>query len=189
MERWAVKAPEAAERGDATGCGHRRAISGEVVWRRVCGCYSDSRVRGLTEECRGKPLDTRGGGRAGQLWYLRNNKHPRTRKPLPPPVDERGQALGGEHVYSKLVRREVNVAHSASSSCSPPDVGVIATDVNGTVRTQVAARIEPKGKSAAQKFQDMLVRVRAREHEAKKASRPTLRRLRGKQLPGPEWVL
>ena len=105
VEEWARRAVRAAEDERIIGAGHRRALSGEVVWCQVCGCYSDSRVRGLTDYCRGKPCDKSGGGRAGQLLYLRNNIHPRTRKALPPPVDEHGLDLGGMHVYRELERR------------------------------------------------------------------------------------
>ena len=103
--KWALMAVRAAENEQVVGAGHRRALSGEVVWCRACGCYSDSRVRGLTEHCRGKPEGKSGGGRAGQLLYLRNNIHPRTRKPLPAPVDEHGRDLGGKHGYTELDRR------------------------------------------------------------------------------------
>lgn len=45
--------------------GHRRMISGELLWCRTCGCYADARANGLAAACKGKPLDTSGGvGRA-----------------------------------------------------------------------------------------------------------------------------
>ena len=173
VEKWAVEAMQAAENGQIVGGGHRRALSGEVVWCQVCGCYSDSRVRGLTDYCKGKPTDSSGGGRAGQLRYLRNNVHPRTRKPLPAPVNERGLDLGGQHVYPELARRSTCEV-SASSGRTQQDLGAM-----------VAPRAQHVGKTAAQKLRERLERVRAKER-ANKAS-CTMRRLRGKQLPGAEW--
>ena len=49
----------------------------------------------------------------------------------------------------------------------------------------VAPRTQHAGKTAAEKHRERLERVRAKER-ANKAS-CTMRRLRGKQLPGAEW--
>ena len=169
-------AVKAAEREQIVGAGHRRALSGEVVWCRVCGCYSDSRVRGLTDYCKGKPSDKSGGGRAGQLLYLRNNIHPRTRKALPAPVDEHGLKLDGKHGYAELDRRGNHSNSDASSQrCNDGVLEAIARNSEAVVTQHV-------GKSAAEKHRERLQRVRAKEMANMNAGVP--RRLRGKQRPG-----
>ena len=169
LEAWAARAKQEAEECSIVGGGHRRVQSGEVAWCQVCGCYADSRVRGLTEYCKGKPTSTCGGGRAGQLLYLRNNIHPRTRKPLPPPVDEQGRELGGLHCYPELARRSPKVEQGAAAvTYAPPEVPA-----------SMHAPARHEGKSAAQKHLERLERVRAIE----RANKPARRRLRGKQKP------
>ena len=74
--KWDEKAIEVAERGEAMGTGHRRMISGDVIWCRTCGCYGDAWAKGLAEPCRGKPGDTNRGGRTGQLRCLRTWEAP-----------------------------------------------------------------------------------------------------------------
>ena len=146
------------------------------MWCRACGCYSDSRVRGLTEYCKGKPSDKKGGGRLGQLLYLRNNIHPRTRKALPPPVDECGRELAGKHGYAVLDRRGNNGNSDASSQrCNDGVPEAIARNIEAVVTQHV-------GKSAAEKHRERLQRVRAKEMANMNAGVP--RRLRGKQRPG-----
>ena len=179
VEEWARRAVQAAEDEQIIGAGHRRALSGEVVWCQVCGCYSDSRVRGLTDYCKGKPTDKSGGGRAGQLLYLRNNIHPRTRKALPAPVDEHGSDLGGQHVYSQLARRNAGVS-DASTSSSQREVGNEAAELeagNGNNRSSS----QYVGKTATEKHRERLERIRAKEVANKASDVP--RRLRGKQRP------
>ena len=169
LEAWAARAKQEAEECSIVGGGHRRVQSGEVAWCQVCGCYADSRVRRLTEYCKGKPTSTCGGGRAGQLLYLRNNIHPRTRKPLPPPVDEQGRELGGLHCYPELARRSPKVEQGAAAvTYAPPEVPA-----------SMHAPARHEGKSAAQKHLERLERVRARE----RANKPARRRLHGKQKP------
>ena len=178
-EEWARRAVKAAEDEQLIGAGHRRAISGVVIWCQVCGCYSDSRVRGLTDYCKGKPNDRSGGGRAGQLLYLRNNIHPRTRKPLPPPTDEDGTDLGGRHRY-----RELELKRDRRSNRSVDEGGGMGRQTTepggGSDLGSAGNRIV--GKTAAGKHRERLDRVRAKE-VANKASVIT-RRLRGKQRPG-----
>ena len=143
---------------------------------RVCGCYSDSRVRGLTDYCKGKPSDKSGGGQAGQLLYLRNNIHPRTRKPLPAPVDEHALKLDGKHEYAELDRRSNRGRADVSSHrCN----NVVP---EASVRTIGAEVIQHVGKSAAEKHRERLERVRAKEKACNTGY--VARRLRGKQRPG-----
>ena len=195
VEKWADKAIEAANREEVTGAGHHRMLSGEVIWCRTCGCYADARARGLTEVCKGKPSTAEGGGLGGQLSYLRANRHPRTREWLPPPIDEGGFNAGANWSYSNLpayrtqhsvrtasVKQVVDAARSVALNGS----GGLAGTASGQ---QAMGSME--GKSAAQKMQDRLERIRAKEKAAKLAARaalPALRRIRGKQRPGLEWM-
>lgn len=176
VEQWALMAVKAAESEQIVGAGHLRAMSGDVVWCRVCGCYSDSRVRGLTDYCKGKPSDKSGGGRAGQLLYLRNNIHPRIRKALPAPVDEHGLELDGKHRYAELERRGNRGKGDVSSHwCSEGMPEASARTIDDEVTQHV-------GKSAAEKHRERLERVQAKETASK--SDDVARRLRGKQRPG-----
>ena len=62
--------------------------------------------------------------------------------------------------------------------------------MSGTVTGQQATG-SMEGKSAAQKRQDRLERIRAKEKAAKltaRAALPALRRIRGKQRPGLGWL-
>ena len=133
--------------------------------------------------CKGKPPTGNSGGRAAQLRYLRANKHPRTRKQLPPPVDDHGKAVGGKHIYSNLVHYRQERT----------DIGNVERGqaVSGANMVVQAASSSTGGKSVAQKFQEMRERIRVREKEAKaaaKAALSPLERPRGKQRPGTEWL-
>ena len=69
-------------------------ISGEVIWRGVCGAYADLKVSGLTTECTGKHTGPwSGGGKRGQLNALRKNRHPRNGSQLQPPIPESTMTL------------------------------------------------------------------------------------------------
>ena len=179
VEEWAKRAVKAADEEQVIGAGHRRAVSGEVVWCQVCGCYADSRARGLTDYCKGKPCDKSGGGRAGQLLYLRNNIHPRTRKALPPPIDEHGLDLGGKHHY-----RELELRRKKRTDCDTAQVeslGQQMAEVGGGNGTRTVGS-QYVGKTAADKHRERLERIRAKEVASKTIS--VSRRLRGKQRPG-----
>ena len=145
------------------------------MWCLRCGCYGGVRARGLAGVCLGKPTDKSGGGRAGQLNYLRAGKHPRTRKAMPPSIDENGSIF-------KLVEFPTKAESRDQPNAVQPVVPVVGdrgSSTSGAV-----------GKSSAQKHRDRLERVREKEREAKRVARldlpPTLR-LRGKQRPGKQW--
>ena len=157
-EKWALKSVEAASNGGRAGAGHRRMLSGNVLWCRRCGCYGDAWAKGLAEACKGKPLDTSGGGRAGQLNCLRAGRHPRTRKMLPLAVDEDGKFL---------------------DPCREPT----AVDALGAERPTLKP-YHSDGKSSSAKMGERLERVRTME----RSKRITRRRMRGKQQPGSEWL-
>ena len=162
-EKWALKAVEAANDGEKAGGGHRRLLSGHVLWCRKCGCYGDSHARGLADVCKGKPIVTTGGGRAGQLKYLMAGRHPRTRKMLPPAIDEDGNFLNLSRDLGRCRPEDSDWQQSAVVSARP---------------------YHADGKSSSEKRKERLERIRALERSRK----VTLRRLRGKQVPGCEWL-
>ena len=90
--------------------GHSLVWSGEVVWCRICARYARMRahIRGIGGICRGAPV-RKGpddyGGMWGQLQKLRMGKHPKTGKPLPAPVDCKGEEVTGHRRYARLDRR------------------------------------------------------------------------------------
>ena len=139
------------------GVGHRRMLSGDVLWCRKCGCYADSRVMGLAGPCKGKPIDTTGGGRAGQLKYLLAGSRPRTKTMLPPAIDE-------DYKFPDPYR------------------GPAAVDSNGADLPTLKP-YHSDGKSSSDKMKERVERIRALERSRK----ATCKRLRGKQVPGNEW--
>ena len=90
--------------------GHSLVWSGEVVWCRICASYAEMRahVRGIGGCCRGAPV-RKGpgdyGGMWGQLQKLRMDKHPKTGKPMPAPVDQNVAAVDEQRRYARLDRR------------------------------------------------------------------------------------
>ena len=135
----------AAEKDRATGRGHHRIISGDVLWCRVCGCYADAMARGLATACKGKPPTANSGGRLAQLKLLRAGRHPLTRERLPPAIDELGQCL----LYDRGVAIEDNLLVARRSGRR---VGLVESATTGP---QV-------GRAAEDKRQLMLVRLRGR---------------------------
>ena len=158
-EKWALKSVEVAASGETTGGGHHRMLAGDVIWCLKCGCYGDTRARGLTDACRGKPRDASGGGRAGQLSYLLAGKKPKTRTALPASVDENGWALS-------------------------PGMGESFGDHALMLTPRTGSRpYHADGNTSSQKMLERLECVRAKEKER----RGLRRRLCGKQNPGTEW--
>ncbi len=87
--RWAERAVADAEHGLADGGGHRRMMSGEVIWCARCGSYASELARGLARPCLGPPPP--GGNSGGRLWQLRRlrkGRHPVTGAPLPHAIPE-----------------------------------------------------------------------------------------------------
>ena len=62
-----------------TGDNHNRVYSGDVVWCSICGCYADSKAKGMADLCNGKPdKHDDGGGMWGQRNKLYRRCHPKT---------------------------------------------------------------------------------------------------------------
>ena len=178
--KWADRAIEAAERGEVAGTAHRRMISGDVIWCRTCGCYADTRAKGLADACKGKPVDTSGGGRAGQLNYLRTGRHPKTRELMMPAIDEDGWC----YAYQRgVVVDRARLGGRASAKGAHPGTRPDATSSTYT-----------GGTSAAEKMRSRLERIRAKQATARAEAKSSsvldrsLRRLRGKQRPGSGWA-
>ena len=156
---------------------HKRMISGEVIWCRACGCYGDTCVKGLAGACLGKPNGTSGGGRYGQLNCLRTGRHPKTRQPLLPAIDEegrcfachRGVELDLDRLVGKVGARIVSTLPDASSSAYAG--GTAASD---KMRLGLE-RVRANQKAAAIEAESCDSIVRA------------MRRLRCKQRPDAEW--
>ena len=87
--QWARLDARHAGLGLAHGPGHDFRLSGTLLWCNTCGAYADSRSKGISKPCAGKP-EASNGGRAQQLAALRARRHPKsTRKQhiqLPPPI-------------------------------------------------------------------------------------------------------
>ena len=144
-DKWARKAVAAAEKDRATGRGHHRIISGDVLWCRVCGCYADEMARGLATACKGKPPTSNSGGRLAQLKLLRAGRHPRTHAPLPPAIDELGKCM----LYDRGVAGVVDLS--------------AARRLGRRVEPVESATAEPQvGRTAEDKRKLMLIRLRGR---------------------------
>jgi len=76
----AVARGSAPPEGRAYGSGHVLLRTGTLVWCKVCGCYSEMRLRGLLVECKG--LAGRG-RRKTHLSRLLAGRHPSTKALLP----------------------------------------------------------------------------------------------------------
>jgi hypothetical protein len=77
--RWAERAADDADRGIADGGGHRRRLTGSVLWCDDCGAYADRFAIGLASACRSTET-RRPPNRIGE-WVrgrLRRRLHPRT---------------------------------------------------------------------------------------------------------------
>ena len=169
--------------GSSSSGGHTLVISGDVVWCKVCASYADSRahVRGIGGECRGPPT-RKGphdyGGMWGQMQKLKAGKHPKTGEALPPPIDcGASEQTTSLKRYVRLdQRRDANQASIVTIDVEAPlsSVGCFTPYV-----PEPPSVPRPSlGRSAKEKFAEMLLRVRNRErHDVKKF------RLRGKQKP------
>ena len=133
-------------------------------------------ARGLALACKGKPAMHNSGGRVAQLKLLRAGRHPVTREPLPPAIDELGKCL--------LYDRAVAVA----------DEQLKARKGNGEAATTTIDYPSAShssyvgGSSASEKMRQRLERIRAKEKLAKESSQHMAysikrTRLRGKQTP------
>ena len=141
--RWVKKSMLLPRAGQAQGLGHVRVLSGSVVWCCACGAYAEASAKQLLKPCPGKNQGRRSeGGLQGQLRALRSGRHPRTLKPLPPPVSE----------------ASVGTEHWLSLSTSKPLPGASA-HVGFSQGLRAPTRLSPK-------VQAMLARVRAREAAA-----------------------
>ena len=117
--RWAKKAEALAQHGVIDGGGHRRMLSGQVMWCARCGAYATDTARGLAAPCPGKIQRWAGGGRGQQLRALMDNRHPRTGAALEAPCPEpRWKLEEGTDVLSTRTARRV--AHATPSGHAVP---------------------------------------------------------------------
>ena len=80
--KWA-KAAAAHPCATLNACGHKRVMSGPIMWCTICGHHAQKKLRNLAAPCPGKP-----GGAGTKFRLLRKNRHPYTKVPLPPPIPE-----------------------------------------------------------------------------------------------------
>jgi hypothetical protein len=109
---WAARAVEDAARGRSDGGGHRRMLSGDVLWCRVCGAFSATRAVGLAKACTGRP------GGSGRLARLLRGCHPVTGVDIGVPLAEDGDLSGFERAIVRPVRIVRSVAQAAETSPS-----------------------------------------------------------------------
>ena len=119
-------------------------------------------------------------GRIVQLRCLRTGRHPRTKEPLSPAIDEDGQCYAYDRgAPIERSRLEGRKAAKTVGNCKYPDA---------------TSSIYTSGSSAAEKMRLRLERVRAMQKVAETEARAqgitaqALRRLRGKQRPGSAWA-
>ena len=136
--RWAAKARMLAEHDHVDGGGHRRMLSGDLIWCVACGSYANDVAKGLSQPCPSKQHGVwTGGGRLGQLHKLRKNVHPPTGERLDSPLPE--------YCWDRC---------SPSGTSSAGKVPVPATASPAHAGMQAA--------NAAQRREALLARVRAR---------------------------
>ena len=156
-----------------------------MAWCTECGSYADAKAKGLSRPCKGAPDNRLHGGMAGQLRKLYRGQHPRTGERMPAAVDVNGcewapgpTAAHSERRYSNLpyyrnLQRDADAAaalesiawgslQAAMAAALPvPDVPQVASQL-----THVEAD-EPPPRTARQKMLERLLRVRAKEAQAR----------------------
>ena len=147
------------------GPDHELVLSGDVMWCFTCGCYADAKSKGLSYQCRGNPKWSGNyGGAWGQIRKLRAGIHPRGGRLLEDPIGLDGRSIGeitkASGTYSNLpaYRKE-----AADGERRPPHEQLHSQAGPPTI---LKDRREPQGKTAEQKRQAMLQRVRAKEKAA-----------------------
>ena len=126
--RWARVAASHARLGVRLGSGHRRAISGSVVWRIVCGAYAEHAVCKLSQPCAGRACGTA----KARLDALRAGFHPRSGAALPPAVFEFQESdLGGERCPRVPHQRQ-------GAKASPGDASARLAALRQRVRARAA---------------------------------------------------
>ena len=172
--RWAMKALQLADAEVLVGRGHTRVLSGTTLWCLTCGAFADTKAVGLTAECKGAPsVHAQGhyGGMWGQKQKLLKNIHPRLGTSLPYPIFEDGTFVHSTGQYPNL---PANRAAPASRQDQAPLLDhVVDTGKRGGTHAP--------GKSARQKAQERLERVRAKERRAVLQCEGRRFRLTGKQ--------
>ena len=107
VERWAAKAQAMAIDSVGDAGGHKRVLSGDLMWCIRCGSYASSVAKGLSKPCLGKFEGRRvRGGLLGQLKVLQSGRHPVTLEPIPQPVAV--AALAGDGSSSQHVSIELD---------------------------------------------------------------------------------
>ena len=105
-QKWAAKALQLAEKGQAEGKGHARMLSGDILWCRNCGAYACGSAKGLAKPCPGKDLGSwaEGGGRKQQLHRLLAGKHPKHCHQLPYAIAEYRSCDARDHVSCQATK-------------------------------------------------------------------------------------
>ena len=170
MVRWASEAASRACTGVAFGNGHSIVLSGELTWCTDCGHYADAKAVGLSLPCKGPPNMKNYGGMAGQLRKLQRGRHPRTGMLLPPPVDESGMEWtpGPSHVQGSGTY--ANLSYYRNLHRWGGLQAALAEPVAATSHDDPWAKTPRYGtppRSAREKMQERLIRIRAKEALAK----------------------
>ncbi|HUU60977.1 MAG TPA: reverse transcriptase domain-containing protein, partial [Acidimicrobiia bacterium] len=100
---WAALAQRAADVDRIDGGGHRRMLSGDLLWCNTCGAYAGgSKAVGLAAPCPGAP-PKENGGRYAQLRKLQRGIHPRDGARLVEAIPENPEEDGlGKGIYTQL---------------------------------------------------------------------------------------
>lgn len=199
MSRWADEASARAESDAAIGSGHAVVLSGEVAWCTECGNYADAKAVGLSRPCRGPPDRLKQGGMAGQLKKLLRGYHPRTGAQMPPAIDSSGHAWTPGPSKNMQVGVYANLAHYRTLKREADEAEAYAASAWGSLQAALEAALPvpdaPQSgsssgsgiphqlnevhadasppRSARQKMVERLLRVRAKEAQAKAQARAT----------------
>ena len=117
LDERAAKATNPVRHARAAGEGEGSLIAGgngrvhdvvescSFIWCRKCGCYADSKARGLLSACKNAPPKHQKGGRWGQLNKLvagsilvRPNRYRRLRNSMGPRLKTPGGTLSGARI-------------------------------------------------------------------------------------------
>ena len=111
---------------------HTLMTTGRLRWCSTCGAYSMARGRLLTMPCPGKVGSASAGGRAQQLRFLQQGKHPKT-----------GALLCGSTSRYDTAAAAGNDGEptTAAGDCAGDDTALLAQTAEGRRRLRVRARL------------------------------------------------
>lgn len=128
-----------SDAGVTAGFGHKLMLPGPVLWRFVCGAFSDGPPEALSKPCGGihdgsceRSYAKR--GLAQQLRTLRTAVHPATRLPLPPPI---------------VVDPSLEVPHEILEQCVASTGGTVRRHPRESLNPVMKAMLERMLKRAA----------------------------------------